>query len=131
MPSIGDFEPFGTREEAVKAALKLAYRSSETVPINSRETSATGLKLGDRFVTILEVLQLVATPPLTGRQQLIIQLIMRDDLTNAQAAERLDMDREILIQEKNHAIQTMIRLIWQDPTYTTVKHRSAATANIR
>ena len=130
MPSIGEFEPFGTREEAVKAALKLAYRSSETVRINSRETSATGLKLSDRFVTILEVLNLVATPPLTGTQQLVIQLYFRDDLDNEAAAREMGLSKERFIREKHLALQMMVRLIWRDPTYISPRRVYRGTASV-
>lgn len=121
MPIIGDHEPAGSREEAVKAMLKEAYRSPERISsLSSRESSATGRALTDRATSHLEVLQWVRTPPLTYRQMRVIQLYFRDDLDNDEVARRLGIHRSTVVDDKRAAVLTLVRIIYNDPSYPGV-----------
>lgn len=105
----------GTREEAVKALLKEGLRSPERARINSRQTSATGLALGDKFVSILDVLRLVACPLLSPRQVRIVDLYFGQDLTNDDIAGRLGMSRATVAREKRAAVSSIADRLWPYP----------------
>jgi DNA-directed RNA polymerase specialized sigma subunit len=122
MPIIGDREPDGTREEAVKAMLKEAFRSPERIgQMTSRHTDATGRRLSDRAASHLEVLTWVRTPYLTYRQVRVVELYFRDDLTNEEVGKRLGIHRSTVVEEKRAAVQALIRIIWADPTYISAR----------
>lgn len=128
MSIIGDEEPSGTREECVKALLKETLRSQANVPMNSRQTSVTGLQLHDRFVSHMEIRNLLRIPPLTARQLRIVELYFGEECTNEEVSRRLGWSRETVIAEKRLAVQEMIRALWQEPSYTTPRRIYAATA---
>lgn len=105
----------GTRKEAIKALLKEGYRSPERARMNTRKTSATGLQLGDKWVSIVDVLRLVSCPPLSGRQVRIITLYFEKDHTNEQIAGMLGLSKDTVVREKNAAIGVMESTIWPYP----------------
>lgn len=107
-----------SREEAVKAALKGAYRSPGDTPINSREDSDTGKCLSDRFTSHLEVLTFVREPYLTALQVRVVELIYRDDLFIREVANRLNVHHVTVSRARHDALETLIRIWWNDPTYS-------------
>lgn len=112
---IGDGEPRdGTREEWVRALLMAGYRGQGSLRINSRETSVTGLALADRFVSVLEVQRLVACPPLTPLQQMIIVAYYRDDQTNEQIGRCWGISGRTVGREKAEAIRRIVASLWPD-----------------
>ena len=119
MPIIGDGEPDVTREEAVRACLPALFHGAARQRINSAEPSETGLCLDDRFVSLLEINRLLASPPLTRRQVRILALYYGADLTNEEVGGRLGIDATTVVREKRAAVQTMIRILWDEPGYVT------------
>ena len=112
-------EPAGgaTREEAVKAYLKAAYRNPGSTPMNSRETTATGRALSERFTNQLDVLSWVREPYLTARQANIIRAIFLYDWTLEETAQFLCLHRSTVSEDKHAALQTLIRIFWDEPDY--------------
>lgn len=105
----------GTRREAIKALLKEGFRSPERAKMNTRATSATGLQLGDKWVSILDVIRLVQCPPLTPRQVRIVLLYFDSDHTNDQIAGMTGLSKDTVVREKNAALSTIENTIWPYP----------------
>lgn len=75
----------GTREEAVKAALK-THRSLERLRVNSRATTATGVALRDWFIWLMDVWYQADTLPAHLRD--VVKFYYLE--TNAQDGQRTD-----------------------------------------
>src|SRR5262245_3271545 len=121
MPVIGDREPDGYREAAVKAMLREAYVAPERAgQLACRPPHANGgRELADRTASHLEVLTWIRAPYLTHRQIRVIYLRFRDGLTLAETGRRLGWSEETVTRDQREAIQALIRIIWNDPTYVT------------
>ena len=108
----------GTRAEAIKGLLKEGYRSPERAKVNTRATSATGLQLGDKFVSILDVLRLATCPPLHPTQVRIVELYFGADLTNAEVGHRLGYSTSTVVRLKYAAIAMIEHYLWPFPVDT-------------
>jgi predicted DNA-binding protein (UPF0251 family) len=118
---LGEYEPLGSREEAIVAALRQTFApDGPAIPsINSHRTSATGLCLSDRYTTRLVMIELMKPRPdgLTLRQYLVMRKRYVEDLTIAETARRLGIHRDTVLTDTNAAIEQIVRLVWHDPTY--------------
>lgn len=120
MPVIGEYEPLGSREGAVIAALRaaLARDGAGATPLNSRASSATGVRLDDRFVTRLEVLAAHRRLPL--RVNLVLWCRFGPhDLNQTETARRLHLARNTVATDEAAGLQYMVRVLWEEPDYVS------------
>lgn len=123
-----------SREEELAAALKDGYHNTDDVTINSRITTATGRGLGRRMTNRLEAKTFVCPPHLTATQVTIIERFFRDDRLISEIANELHMKRPAISTLRHDAMQTLIRIIWDDPIYVLpwrIQRRTEVRSRIR
>ena len=117
----------GTREEAVKALLRMWARTPERFRVNSAASSATGLCLDGRFVHLLDVKRaLEALGP--SRERRAVELYYLDDRDNATVARMMALSIDTVIEHKRLGIQAIVRDLWCDPSHVTERRAYRASA---
>jgi hypothetical protein len=123
MAIIGDVEPVTSREAQVCGVLYTVLREPGALPLTCRAPSATGVQLHDRFVSAVAVTELLRPPYLTPRQVYILTHLFGYDWPLRDVALTLGLTPDTVSDERFHAIQTLCRLLWNDPTYEATRPR--------
>lgn len=123
MAIVGDVEPVTSREAQVCGLLYTALRDMGALPLNGRAPSVTGVQLHDRFISAVEVARLLRPPYLTPCQVYILTRLFKHDHTLRDVALALGLTPDTVSDERFHAVQTLCRLLWNDPGYAATRPR--------
>lgn len=126
---LGDREPWGYREDDVKAAIAAAFLPADSIlNVNSQETSqAGGLCLSPRFSNRLAIRDAMLHV-LTGPQYLVLWHRFVHDRTQDETARQLHSNRNAVAVDEAAALQALVRVFWEEPSYVSpprVRRRNA------
>ena len=128
MPSLGDSEPFGSRESAVIAALRRALVDSSGLwQINSSTYEMSedpivlgGLAFSGAFENRLGIrAALLSLEQRSPRQAMVLKLRYGYGFTQLDIARQLQCHPNTVYNEQVRGIEALIRILWNEPEYVS------------